>query len=191
MWMKTLTVGMISTNCYLIGREEGDDCLVIDPGAEGRRILTAAEGRRIAAVLLTHGHFDHIAGIPELAKLQGAPLPIYIHSLDQAMLTDPALNASLSLLGRKVVSLPATNLVAEGETLSLAGLDIQVLHTPGHTPGGVCYLTEGHLFTGDTLFHHGWGRTDLPGGSQKDLFASLRRLMPLARTLPVYPGHED
>ena len=107
------------------------------------------------------------------------------------MLTDPALNASLALLRVPVVAVPATDLLRDGDRRTLAGLSVDVLHTPGHTPGSVCYRIEDELFTGDTLFEHGWGRTDLPGGSEHDLFASLRRIMPLAQSMPFHPGHAD
>ena len=112
-----------------------------------------------------------------------------MHENDAPMLTDPNLNASLSLLRRPLTAPAATDTLREGDALSLAGMDVRVLHTPGHTPGCVCYLIEDHLFTGDTLFEHGWGRTDLPGGNEHDLFASLRRLMPLAQKYPIHPGH--
>jgi glyoxylase-like metal-dependent hydrolase (beta-lactamase superfamily II) len=115
---------------------------------------------------------------------------ILIHELDLPLLTDPELNASAGIWVRPLrVSAPAET-VREGQELSPAGLRIQVLHTPGHTPGSVCYRIEDHLFTGDTLFEHGWGRTDFPGGDEHALFASLRRIMPLAKTMSFHPGHE-
>ena len=187
MRIQELTVGPIGTCCYLLFPEAGDACLVIDPGDEARRIREAAGTRRIAAILLTHGHFDHIGAVRDLM----APgTELLIHPLDRPMLSDGALNAGQSLLGRSVTAPEPTHLVREGEELTLAGLKVRVLHTPGHTPGGVCYDIEGCLFTGDTLFHHGWGRTDLPGGDEHALFASLRRLLPLSQTHPIYPGHD-
>ena len=114
---------------------------------------------------------------------------LVIHGLDAPMLGDPELNASAGLIARKVTAPEATDLVKEGDELELAGLKVKVLHTPGHTPGSVCYEIEGELFTGDTLFEYGWGRTDLPGGSEEQLEASLRRLMPMVRTMPFHAGH--
>lgn len=181
-----LTVGMIQTRCYILSREGGTECAVIDPGAEAERIRKAAGGKRIAAILLTHGHFDHIAAVRDLAE---PDTRIVIHELDAPMLTDPALNASLGLLRRAVTAPEATDLVKEGDEPEFAGLKAQVLHTPGHTPGSVCYLIEGELFTGDTLFDYGWGRTDLPGGSEEQMASSLRRLAPLVKTYPMHAGH--
>ena len=186
LFFRELSVGIIGTRCYLVGLENRPDCVVIDPGAEAERIRAAAAGRSIAAILLTHGHFDHIGAVE---KLMSPETRLVIHERDQAMLADPALNASAVLLNRSLTAPRATDTVREGDVLTLAGLQIQVLHTPGHTQGSVCYQIGDLLFTGDTLFDHGWGRTDLPGGSETELFASLRRLMPLAKQLRVYPGH--
>ena len=169
-----ITVGPVATCCYILSREDAGDCIVVDPGDEPDRILRAAGGKRIAAILLTHGHFDHIGAVSALAK---DSVPVLIHSLDADMLTDPAKNASLSLL-------------RDGDRRTLAGLEIEVIHTPGHTPGSVCYRIEDQLFTGDTLFEHGWGRTDLPGGDEHALFASLRKIIPVAQSIPFHPGHE-
>jgi len=183
--MKTLTVGELGTCCYIVWDSESDDCVVIDPGAEPERIRKACDGHRIAAIFLTHGHFDHIGGVKELAK-EGAE--IVIHRADAAMLTDAMLNASW-LVGDHVTAPEATKTVQEGDVITFASVDFTVLHTPGHTPGCVCYQAGEWLFTGDTLFHYGYGRTDLPGGSMSQLAASLRRLQPLARQYEIFPGH--
>ena len=186
--IRELTVGIVGTCCYILGLEGRKDCVVIDPGDEADRIRKAAEGRRIAVILLTHGHFDHIGGIEGLRE---EDTPVLIHPLDREMLGDPVLNASEGLLRRRITAPEASGLIREGEELHLAGMTIQVLHTPGHTPGSVCYRIGDDLFTGDTLFEHGWGRTDLPGGSEHDMFSSLRRLIPLSRTMRIHPGHGD
>lgn len=187
--IRELTVGMVATCCYVLSKEDRDDCIVIDPGDEAGRIRKAADGRKIAAILLTHGHFDHIAAAGTLME-EGTRL--MIHQLDAPMLTDPDLNVSRLLTGRPVTAPEATDLLHEGQELTEAGLNIRVLHTPGHTPGGACYLIDGHLFTGDTMFEHGWGRTDFPGGDEHALFASLRRLIPLVQDqqIPFHPGHD-
>ena len=196
-----LTVGPVQTRCYVLGKEDGQECIVIDPGDEAKRIRKAAGDRKIAAILLTHGHFDHIGAVRELCtheqhnaecKMQNAELKseeprIIIHELDAPMLSDPALNASMGLMGQQITAPEATDLVREGDELDLAGLKVKVLHTPGHTPGSVCYEIEGELFTGDTIFEYGWGRTDLPGGNENDMVESLRRLTNIS--MPIHPGH--
>ncbi len=183
-----LAVGPVAACCYILSEKDRDDCIIIDPGGEPDRIRKSLCGRRPAAILLTHGHFDHIAAAEALSD---ETTRVLIHSLDAPMLRDPVLNGSRMLLNRDILGPETHDFVREGDVLSLAGLTVEVLHTPGHTPGGVCYkIGSNDLFTGDTLFHHGWGRTDLPGGSQEALFTSLRRLMPLARTLNVHPGHD-
>ena len=211
MRINELTVGPVQTRCYILGTENGQECIVIDPGDEAERIRKAAGDRKIAAILLTHGHFDHIGAVQELLnselRIQNSELSaaagkedlstadsskgprIIIHELDAPMLSDPTLNASVGLMGRQITAPEATDLIREGDELEIAGLKIKVLHTPGHTPGSVCYEIEGELFTGDTVFDFGWGRTDLPGGNESDMAASLRRIMPMVRTMPMHAGH--
>ena len=183
--MRSLSVGELSTCCYIVWDDSADTCVVIDPGAEPERIRKACDGRKIEAILLTHGHFDHIGGVKELAR-DGAE--IVIHRADAPMLTSPQLNASW-LVGWHVTAPEATRTVREGDEIAFAGVTFTVLHTPGHTPGSVCYRAGEKLFTGDTLFHYGYGRTDLPGGSMAQLAESLRRLQAVARECEIYPGH--
>jgi len=186
MLMDELTVGPVQTRCYILYQENAKECVVIDPGDEPKRIRKAAGDRRIAAILLTHGHFDHIGGVEALMS-EGTRL--FIHALDERMLSDPGLNASRIFLRGEITAPAPTDRVKEGDRLTIAGLEIEVLHTPGHTPGSVCYLIENELFTGDTVFDHGWGRTDLPGGSEKEMHESLRRLIPLVQKYPMHAGH--
>ena len=184
--IQEITVGMVQTRCYILGKENGQACIVIDPGDEAERIRRKAGDRKIEAILLTHGHFDHIGAVRELME---PDTRLVIHASDAPMLGNPDLNASRGLIGRSITAPEATDLVKEGDELELAGLKIKVLHTPGHTPGSVCYQIEGELFTGDTMFDFGWGRTDLPGGSEEQMEDSLRRLAPLVRTMPMHAGH--
>ena len=185
MEIQALQVGSIPTNCYLVFDPARTDALVIDPGDNPERIFAALNGRTPAAVLLTHGHFDHTGALSAFAGV-----PIYIHEADAPMLSDPHLSVgdgNGDLRPRPA----ATHLLTDGEQLHLAGLDIAALHTPGHTPGGVTYQIGDALFTGDTLFAHGYGRTDLPGGDFSALRRSLRRLLHLAGDFRVFPGHSE
>ena len=184
--VKELTVGPIGTCCYVVWREGREDCVVIDPGAEPERIRQSLEGRRIAAILLTHGHFDHIGGVE---GLMGPDTDLVIHRLDAPMLKNPETNVCW-MIGETITAPEATVLVRDGDVISFAGIDFTVLHTPGHTPGGVCYKLGENLFTGDTMFDRGYGRTDLPGGDEAALIRSLRRLTPLRRTCRIFAGHE-
>ncbi len=179
----TLPVGALRANCYVLYDESRRDALVVDPGGDADAILRALAGRK-PTVLLTHGHFDHTGALPAFADAR-----IWMHALDAPMLSDASLSVGAEF-GDTAPRPPATDYVQEGDELSLCGLRVHVLHTPGHTPGGVCYDIEGALLTGDTLFAHGYGRVDYPGGDQRALIRSLRRLLALhGRT--YYPGHEE
>ncbi len=187
----TVVVGALSTNCYLWKNLETNECLVIDPGGDAEKIIVALGGFTPRAVLLTHGHYDHIAACDALCGR--FDIPLYIHELDVPLLTDPHLNVSLLFREEAVTMRTKPSTVREGDKLTLAGLAFTVLHTPGHTPGGTCYLACDHsaLFCGDTLFAGGYGHTDFPGGDFSQLRQSLRRLlMELPRT-PAYPGHGE
>lgn len=184
--IRLLPVGPLGTCCYLLSLPGRADCVVIDPGAQPKRVREAVGDRRIAAILLTHGHFDHIGGV---AGLMEGSTELVIHELDAPLLGDPELNASW-LIGQPIAAPGATRLIREGDEITYAGITFQILHTPGHTPGSVCYRAGDALFSGDTRFRAGFGRTDLPGGSMADLRRSLRRLEPLLAECDLYPGHE-
>ena len=181
----TIPVGQLATQCYLVSLPDRDDCIVIDPGAEPERIRAALQMKRLAAIMLTNGHFDHIGAV---SALTDADTPLYIHALDAPMLADPKLNLC-RMIGQTITAPPANHLLQEGDLVQAAGITLTVLHTPGHTPGSVCYRVGDVLFTGDTLFHLGCGRTDFPGGSEADMRRSLARLATLARECTIYPGH--
>ena len=178
--MKHLALGAYQTNCYLVWEENSPTCVVIDPGYEPDTILDEAKklGKEITAVLLTHGHFDHVGGVRELAAETGCP--VYLHEAELSM--PPQMTAG---------PLFYTNTYGEGDFVEAAGLSFKVLHTPGHTPGSVCLLCENAMFSGDTLFWGSCGRTDLPGGSWATIRKSLLRLADLSGDYDVYPGHGD
>ena len=178
--IKTLALGAYQTNCYLVWDENSATCVVIDPGYEPDTILLEAKklGKEIAAILLTHGHFDHVGAVKDLVAETGCP--VYLCPEDLSM---PAQMTAGPLY--------YTNTYGEGDRLELAGLSFKVLHTPGHTPGSVCLMCENVIFSGDTLFWGSCGRTDLPGGSWSTIRVSLKRLAELSGDYDVYPGHGD
>ncbi len=190
--IQTLVCGAYQANAYLLYNDASDDCLLIDAGDDLAALRRAVEasGRRLAAILLTHGHFDHIVAAGPLNKETGAP--VYAHPGDAPMLRDSFLN---SWPGPESCQLPSpadlTSLpYPEGE-FQLAGIRLEALHTPGHTPGGVCLYCreENLLFSGDTLFADGFGRTDLPGGNVRSLMNSLKDLLAMPGTTRLFPGH--
>lgn len=183
--VRELTVGQLGTCCYLVWREGADSCVVIDPGAEPERIREAAQGKSIAAILLTHGHFDHIGAVN---ALKDADTDLVIHRLDVSMLQDPERNVSW-MIGQTITAPEANVAVQDGDKLTYAGVTFTVLHTPGHTPGSVCLRFGDDLFCGDTLFAGSCGRTDFPGGSPAQMLESLRRLSDLPDAIHAYPGH--
>lgn len=178
--MKILPLGAYQTNCYLVWDEDSPTCVVIDPGYEPHRVLAEAQllKKEIAAIFLTHGHFDHVGGVKDIAAETGCP--VYLCRDDLSM--PPQMTAG---------SLYYTNTYCEGDFVEAAGLTFKVLHTPGHTPGSVCLQCENVIFSGDTLFWGSCGRTDLPGGNWNAIRASLLRLRDLPGDFDVYPGHGD
>ncbi len=190
MIIATLPVGMIQTNCYLVGCEETQEGVVIDPGGHPQRILAEVErhGLTIKVVLNTHAHFDHTDANRAIVEATGAPLAL--HPLER-----PLLQASggAALFGLQADPSPPPDLeLHDGDELEVGKLRFQVLHTPGHTPGHVCFYepAEGVLFDGDVLFYRGIGRTDLQGGSWQQLMSSIQRvLFALPDETVVYSGH--
>lgn len=183
--IRTVTGGPLEVNTYVVGPGGGEECLLIDPGAEFASVEGAVCGRTVKAVLLTHAHFDHMLyARPWLER--GAKL--YVHELDAPALSDPELNVS-GVIGAKLTLPRADVLLREGDVVREAGLELNVLYTPGHTPGGVCYQTGNVLFSGDTMFYGSYGRVDLPGGNNMQMAMSLKRLLALPRETVAYPGH--
>jgi hydroxyacylglutathione hydrolase len=185
--------GLVETNCYIAACPETKEAAVIDPGAfspkEVQTILDIIwqHGLSVKYIINTHGHIDHIAGNQALLKETGAKL--CIHADDADMLTSVRLNGS-ELFGMDLVSPPPDRLLSDGDVIMLGRLEMKVLHTPGHTPGGISLLIDGTLFSGDTLFAGSVGRTDLPGGSETEIIRSIKsKLLILPDETKVRPGH--
>jgi glyoxylase-like metal-dependent hydrolase (beta-lactamase superfamily II) len=176
-------VGTLRTNCYVVVSEK-KNAFIVDPGDEAAAIRGRCGRKQIRPCFIvnTHGHIDHIKADAELA------LPVYVHAADSAMLRDPAQNPMTAFFGSFAPVSPSRELV-EGDRIELDELAFEVWHTPGHTPGGICLSGHGVLFSGDTLFYDGIGRTDFPGASPKEMQASLRRLAAAGDDVVVYPGH--
>ena len=187
MEIKVVHLGLIRTNCYLISSDRA--AVVIDPGQDSETVLRFLEDSsdKERFILITHAHFDHIAGVPLLREKTG--VPIGIGAGDHTALSDPSINLS----ARFHVQIPpftADRTFHDGDVFTVGDLRFSVLETPGHTVGGVSYLLENALFSGDTLFEGTVGRTDFPGGDIHTLKKSVKRLLLLDGDTVIYPGHD-
>lgn len=182
-----IPVGMIQENCYIAYGEESSQALIVDPGDWADRLIELLTEKKLTpvAILLTHGHFDHIGGVEALREHY--KIPVYATKAEQEVLQ----NTAMSMAG---FTLKTDEIVSDGQELLLGGMKVKVLETPGHTPGGCCYYfpEEGALFSGDTLFCESVGRTDFPGGDMSKLVRGIReKLMTLPEDVTVYPGHME
>ena len=186
MILKKLVVGPFASNCYIVGSESNKEGIIIDPGAKAKQILNSVNdlGLNIKLIVLTHGHPDHIGAVKEVTEATGAEVAIH---------TDEARSLrwlSLSRIFGLSYPPPPVRLLKDGDSIDVGGLHFLVLHTPGHSRGGICLLGNGVVFSGDTLFNYGIGRTDFPSGSYSQLMNSIyTKLMILPDDTVVYPGH--
>ena len=190
--IKSFQLGPVGTNCYIITKN--DRSIIIDPGHNDERLLDyiKKENLNIDKILLTHGHFDHIAGVDMVRDATGAK--VYIHELDNEMLQNPNKNGSALMMGMGIKIREADEFVYDGEKIDFEGSDIEVIFTPGHSKGGVCYKIDdaGVIFCGDTLFLRSIGRTDLYGGSIEVLESSIRnKIYTLDKNYTLLSGHGD
>ena len=179
MQILTMPVGLYQTNCYMVWGE-GDKCVLIDPGYQPEQLLAQVrrQGKSVEAILLTHGHFDHVGAVRDIA----AETDCKVYICDKETALPEGLTAG---------KLYYTDGYNDGDTVEAAGLSFRVIHTPGHTPGGVCLVCEDAIFSGDTLFASSIGRTDFPGGSYDTLKKSLQKLIALEGDYRVFPGHGE
>lgn len=188
--VETITVGPLSANCYIFGCLEDRVSIVIDPGGEPEKIIRSLKGKDLTPIMIinTHGHADHTAGNRSIKEHYD--IPITIHEGDAAFITS-TFNAELSQMYGGTIPIAADKTVKGGEEIRLCEhYSLKVIHTPGHSRGGICLLWSDILFTGDTLFAQSIGRSDLPGGSSKELLRSIKeRLLPLGDSIKIFPGH--
>lgn len=189
MIFEILPTGLFGSNCYILG--DNGEGVVIDPGVEAGEILGAAEKNslKVKYIILTHTHIDHICYMDELRDLTGAK--VAVHKADSDTFSNPVLNGSV-LMGQNISFKDADIFLKEGDVLEVGSLKLNIIHTPGHTPGGICIKVDNNIFTGDTLFRLSIGRTDLGRGSYEELINSIKsRLMILDDNVKVYPGHNE
>ncbi|MFC1941620.1 MBL fold metallo-hydrolase [Chloroflexota bacterium] len=189
MIIKRLVVGALSANCWVVGSETTGEGLVIDPGGDTGTIYKAIKdsGLDIKVIMLTHGHSDHIAALYDIKDRTGAE--VAVHTADAQFLHGRGSSSMMFGISYKTPE-PPDRLLNEGDIIDIGDLHFTVLHTPGHTPGSICLLSENKVFTGDTLFYRGIGTTMMPGSSRRQLLDSIKtRLMVFPDDMTVYPGH--
>lgn len=181
----------IGTNCYLFYDESSREAIVIDPASDDDAVFGRAEtlGLKIKYILLTHGHFDHIGGADRLSALCGAP--VYVSAEDAELLSDPEKNASAKMGFSNVTVQTKPEIFSDGDVFEAGDKKLTVMLTPGHTRGSACFFGEKEVFTGDTVFCDGYGRTDLYGGDHGEMRKTLMKLLPMLKGKKIYPGHGE
>lgn len=189
MFLERIPAGVYAVNCYVVGDDKTNNAAVIDPGGDVDDIIKVLEDNdlELKYIILTHAHGDHIGGLEELRQKTGAP--VYMHKNDLYMLKDSKINLSSSI-GGIVIETEPDHFVNDGDVLDLGDLKLNIIHTPGHTQGGICIQVGNVVFSGDTLFANSIGRSDLDGGNHEQLIASIKnKLLVLDEELTVLPGH--
>ncbi|MFB3897554.1 MAG: MBL fold metallo-hydrolase [bacterium] len=189
LFFRCLPVGLLQANCYIVGDIKSNQVAIIDPGGDAELIINVVKKHRLQVqyIFNSHGHIDHIGANRAVKQATGAP--ILIHQADAEWLIHP-FAPPIGLEFINIDSPPADEYLSDGDCYNLGALDIKIIHTPGHSPGGVCFVLSDRILTGDTLFNGSIGRTDLPGGSEKEIFESIEnKIITLPDTYLVYPGH--
>jgi glyoxylase-like metal-dependent hydrolase (beta-lactamase superfamily II) len=187
MFLDVFSDNSFETNCWMLGTEGTDEAVVVDPGFSPQRVhaMLETEGKRPVAALATHGHYDHIGAAAEFC---GDDLPLFIHGADVLALTDAQAWGG-TVRGQPPVPVKDVRILTDGDVLTFAGFEIEVVHTPGHTPGSVCFRTDATLLSGDLVFAGAIGRSDFPNSSPADMERSLDRFLRLPDRTDVLPGH--
>ncbi len=189
MYLERMPVGMLAANCYLIACEKTNNAAIVDPGGDLEKIMNKVNSNNfeVKYIILTHGHGDHIGATEGIKELTGAE--ILIHKKDNSLIKDPRKNLSSSINGPNI-SFSADKLVEDGDIIKLGELSLEIIHTPGHTPGGICIKVENTILSGDTLFANSIGRTDFEGGSFEEIANSIKnKLYVFDDSIKVFPGH--
>jgi glyoxylase-like metal-dependent hydrolase (beta-lactamase superfamily II) len=189
MIIENIVVGSYMVNCYLTGDSDSSEIIIIDPGFSPDQIIDTIEskGFKPVGIVLTHGHGDHIGAVEELIAKYS--IPLYVHKFDDELIRGGASSFTKMMFGREII-LNADKYLEEGDIVTVGKMQYKVLHTPGHTPGGICLVCEDAIFSGDTLFRGSIGRTDFPGGSYEQIINSIKtKILQYPDDTKVYPGH--